>query len=856
MLLAHIFKYLTYQLFAPGVLLRETYEAFKKALESDKAGLELIAELEDAYHTGRAVDLAWVHERCVRLSHGVKNGVDNLIKMSPLRHLSLQDYFKKIDFYVTLSLTPLEFDFSPPFVIPLDELPRDSERLAGGKASRLARIARELSVPVPRGFVATSRAFNYFCEYNNLRPDIDDLLARVDITLPGQIDNLSLKLQTLIENATVPPELESALRDGLRRAGMQTGVHHGLAVRSSAVGEDSELTFAGQYKTLLGTAAENVTAAYKLIIASKYSASALVYRITNGLIDLETPMAVLFLEMVDPECSGVVYTSAPENTEASGVSIYSLWGLGEPLVAGEASPDVTLLSRVPPCRVVGRKRGTYREKAVPRKGGGVVRTDLSDSEKQHHSLSDADAVRLAESSLGIESFYHAPQDVEWCKNRKGDLFILQARDLRIPPDGHRCNTQPATGAYEAVLRSGERAAGGAGGGRVFVYAPGSNLDKVPFGSVLVAQNASPDLARVAARMNAAVTERGSVAGHLASVAREAGIPLIVNAEKATQLLKTGEEVTVYADEAAVYRGIATDLIETCKKERRRDMTPFSRRFRSALNYISPLNLVDPAAPSFTPEDCRTMHDILRYVHEKAVHDMFVAAEKGAGSGRGVMRLDTGLPLAVYLLDLGGALREGAQPCSEVRLDDVVNPALGAVFAGMCQPGIEWPEDRRNLDWQALESTGNGAVVSLDSKALASYVLASSFYLNLNMRFGYHFAVVDVLCLPKSGSNHIMLRYKGGGAEYANRRRRVDFLSRILTAHGFETRVTGDLIDAALRQPAGGTLLEKMKIIGVLLGSTRMLDMVLVNDDAVAAQVQRFLTGDYRLNLSRRVVAEH
>jgi pyruvate,water dikinase len=36
MLLKSLFKYLTYQVFSPGTVLREKYEAFKFLLENDK----------------------------------------------------------------------------------------------------------------------------------------------------------------------------------------------------------------------------------------------------------------------------------------------------------------------------------------------------------------------------------------------------------------------------------------------------------------------------------------------------------------------------------------------------------------------------------------------------------------------------------------------------------------------------------------------------------------------------------------------------------------------------------------------------------------------------------------------------
>ena len=40
-----------------------------------------------------------------------------------------------------------------------------------------------------------------------------------------------------------------------------------------------------------------------------------------------------------------------------------------------------------------------------------------------------------------------------------------------------------------------------------------------------------------------------------------------------------------------------------------------------LRYIAPLNLVDPMYDNFTPEGCRTIHDIIRFMHVKSVHEL-------------------------------------------------------------------------------------------------------------------------------------------------------------------------------------------------------------------------------------------
>jgi len=79
-----------------------------------------------------------------------------------------------------------------------------------------------------------------------------------------------------------------------------------MAMRSSAVGEDSRASFAGQYATILNVTQDHLSEAYKEVIAGKYAPKALHYRISYGFSDEETAMAVLALTMVDARTSGVM----------------------------------------------------------------------------------------------------------------------------------------------------------------------------------------------------------------------------------------------------------------------------------------------------------------------------------------------------------------------------------------------------------------------------------------------------------------------------------------------------------------------------------------------------------------------
>ncbi|OPX37040.1 MAG: hypothetical protein B1H13_13530 [Desulfobacteraceae bacterium 4484_190.3] len=146
MLLKNLFKYWTYQVFSPGTVLREKYEAFKSLLAHDKCAHEVMAELEEIYYNRIRVDFQVIAKKYDRLAESVSGIIEDLSRMCPSRYLNLKDYFKKFDFYIRFMLAPPEYNFSPPFTIQLDEIPPDGRSLVGGKALQLSVIKRDLEL--------------------------------------------------------------------------------------------------------------------------------------------------------------------------------------------------------------------------------------------------------------------------------------------------------------------------------------------------------------------------------------------------------------------------------------------------------------------------------------------------------------------------------------------------------------------------------------------------------------------------------------------------------------------------------------------------------------------------------------
>jgi len=822
-----LFKHWTYQVFAPGTVLRRKYESFKNLLEIDRACLERIAELEEIHYGGTPVDWARVNQLVRELLSQSDFLVRELLAMSPGNYLDLPDYRNKISFYLTMVSEPQEFEFAPPFAMSYEEgLGRPA--CAGGKAHNLAQVAALADLPVPEGFVITCRAFHYFIEYNELQPRIDTLLAKVNLDAPGFVGDICEEIQRLILAGEVPPAVEQEYR---HRAMLLAGARGGrvrLALRSSARGEDSAASFAGQYESVLGVSLSDITPAYKKVLASKYSAKAVTYRIRYGLPDQQTPMAVLVTEMIDAAASGVVYTRDPADQDGDTLAVYAVPGMGRALVDGSASPEILTISR-----------GEHPAIVAHTSGGGAPQVVCGDTPDEGPCLPEAHALSLARVGLHLEHLFDAPQDIEWCMDHSGSLYILQARPLGLEqPEDAQDKAEDAPLPDEPLLH-GVPASPGVGMGPVCMPQRITDLDGVGEGCVLVADTLSPAYVSVLERLAAVITDTGSKASHFASVAREFGLPVVVNAKFATRTLEEGRVVTVDATHGRIYDGAVAALKERAGRPRPQRDTPFRRRMAEVMDRIAPLNLTDPEDKDFAPHGCRTIHDIVRFCHERGVGEMFSLVGKG---GRGLAQaklLQTPLPVIMHVLDLGGGLTPAAAGEKTVDPCHFSSGSLIALWEGLNHPDVQWDGSLLAFDWERFDQM-SGGVFSLKSKILSSYVVVAREYMHLLMRFGYHFAVVDALCGEHPEANYVNFRFKGGGAGVGQRLLRLDFVKKVLASAGFRVKVTGDMLDARLDRAPAPKIELTLTLVGTLLGRTRLMDMALTGDDQVQELVDQFL----------------
>ncbi len=249
-------------------------------------------------------------------------------------------------------------------IVELPRLDPDAEAVFGGKACGLARLIAA-QAKVPAGFA--------------------------------------------VEATTMPPDLwRDVEREAVRRRAAALLGRDRLAVRSSAVGEDSGTrSFAGLLESVLGvTTPGDALAGAATCIASGASRRVLDYAGTTS------PLAVgvVVQKLVESEKAGVCFTCDPTGRDRAAL-VEGVRGSGEKLVSGAVEPE---------------RWRVYRTGL----GGWEARAEAAID-----VLDPGEASRIAAQASELAEELGYPLDLEWAIDGDGILWWLQARPITaaVPP---------------------------------------------------------------------------------------------------------------------------------------------------------------------------------------------------------------------------------------------------------------------------------------------------------------------------------------------------------------------------------------------------------------------------------------
>ncbi|MGE5257872.1 MAG: PEP/pyruvate-binding domain-containing protein, partial [Hyphomicrobiales bacterium] len=751
------------------------YDNFKLLLESNTELLKIISDIEQKLRGQSAFGLPYIEAQTMRAFFHCSRMIHCIERMAGRPYPPLKKVLDDIQQIIKGEGAPVEHSACKDFILAYPQiLSRDLTEAVGEKNANVAEVRNRAHLPVPRGFAITTSAFDHFMTVNRLVEVVQRLKAKADIIETETILQVSEQIQQLMSESDVPDDLGRMILDAYDELDAMTPASRRplkISMRSSAIGEDSALSFAGQYLTMLNVPREKILEEYKNILASLFTPRAIAYRLHMGIPFTEASMAVACMEMIPARVSGVMYTRNPVNPVDNRVLINAVWGLGPYAVDGIVPPDSYFLSKADPPVLVNSRIQEKTARLVGRPDGYVVEEAVAEELRQQACLTEDQARELAVSGSKLEAHFGCPQDIEWALDGEGRIVILQTRPLRLEgrdSDGKTLDPGIPEGAT-VLLQDADVACPGIGFGPVVHVRTEADLAAFPDGGVLIAMHASPQYVIAMNKAQAIITDFGSIVSHMASLAREYMVPTLMNTRLATSRIAPGTEVTVDAYNGRVYQGRVQEVLDSGLRHGGFVVKgPAYQALRRRADLIVPLNLTDPRSAQFTEQNCRTIHDIMRFIHEKSYTVVFQLGDLVTDRASISARLKAPIPIDLYVIDLFGGLKVDATRVASVTPEEVTSLPFRALLKGMLHKDLAVPQTRPvNLSGffsvmseQMISQPGVGNERFGDR----SYAIVSDKYLNFSSRVGYHYSVLDCYCGKTPAKNYINFQFKGGAAD--------------------------------------------------------------------------------------------
>lgn len=442
-----------------------------------------------------------------------------------------------------------------PLILFFKEIHKDDVPLVGGKGANLGEMVNA-GFPVPPGFAITVWAYDKFLEENNLVSDIASILKDLDVSDSEKLEKASKSVQKKIVQGRIPNEVgKEVVKCYERLSGLFKKVQ--VAVRSSATAEDlPSASFAGQQASFL-----NVKGGVELLEkvrecwASLFTSRAIFYRVQNKIPHEKVKISVIVQEMVESAVSGVMFTLDPVTNEKDRILIEAVWGLGEMIVQGSVVPDKYVVQK-DTFSILSKEISDQAIQLI--KVDGVTKeVSVPEKKRDIQKITNEEVVHIAKLGQKLQDHYYFPQDAEWAKDSKGEIFLVQTRPVTTVRETTK---KIKEGGMEEVtvgvspILSGTPASPGIGTGQVKILKSPKEIGKVKEGDVLVAKMTSPDYVPAMRKASAIITDEGGMTSHAAIVSRELGVPCIVGTKEGTTRLRDGFVVTVDGARGQIYMG--------------------------------------------------------------------------------------------------------------------------------------------------------------------------------------------------------------------------------------------------------------------------------------------------------------
>lgn len=836
-------------------IFRKRYDRFKTLLHANTELSRIIGDIEEKSLGKQLFGMTYVRSQTERSIFYTRQMIECLNDISSRRYPQLGIAMDAIEARLRAQVGEKQKASFTGWVVNFEQINRTLVDQVGTKSANLGEVRNRADLPIPAGFAITIQACMHFMQSNGLPEFIRDKMEQ-DLHDPEDINHASAEIQERIISSPVPEDLRETILNTYDAIVAQVRTQHPeyegqISVRSSAVGEDTDLSHAGQYMTVLNVTREGVLDAWVKVLASLFSPWAITYRVNKGFHDDDLNMGVACLQMLNPTCSGVAFSRHPFNALENVAVLNAVWGLGPYAVDGTITPDLYTVTLDEHLSRITRRISNKDVKLVGGSNGGLIEVEVPEEERDSPCLNDEQIRTLARYAAALEALYKSPQDIEWAIEPDGRIYVLQSRPIQMSFSSLPDSPDSSAPQFPILVEGGATAFPGIGCGPVHIINTDEDLATFPTGGVLLSKHPSPRYVLAMKRAQAVITDTGSPLGHMASLCREYRVPTLLDTRTATGTLKNGQIVTVDSEVGRVYEGRVEVLVQRKQAETSyMQGTPEAKVLAKVAEEIVPLHLVNPRDKDFTPSKCRSLHDIMRFVHESSYAAMFQISDLLAASDGQTVKLVAPIPLDLYIIDLGGGLVPEAIGKRSVMASSLASIPFKALIEGMLHPELKYHHPRpieisglmSVMSEQMLTPPGAGGERFGDK----SYAIISDRYLHFSSRIGYHYSILDSYVDVQNRKNHITFSFQGGAADPVRKGRRARAISLVLKHHGFTVDTKADRVEARLKRAEQAVMLEKLDLLGRLLQFTRQLDMLMHSEESVQRIAQAFIEGRYQL----------
>jgi pyruvate, water dikinase len=476
----------------------------------------------------------------------------------------------------------------------LDRIQPSSRLQVGEKAFYLSYLLQK-GYPVIPGFAIPSSALRQFLEtiqwLDPLFADLPNSSLFIDVENPYQLQGIAQRIRHEMIAATLPSTWESMLLAASCQFHSPALILRPSVALPSHLGFGSGVKISGLLEShVCACTAEAIAKGVKQVWAELFRARSLLYWQRAGIPLQQINLAILVQPIHNARASGHLQVNS------DGWEMQATWGLGMALARGEVLPDsyqVEPGSYAIASQKLGSKTLGYHLVDSTLSPQPLQTYLLGEEQQKQYALEANDLRALMQLTQRLTADVSSAFTVEWtlCQGEEGlepQLLIAQfyprfsasissltnrgAETLNLktqksqtlqrvkPEASNNRDSQPLgiarlkTPNSARPILTGLAASSGRAIAKAHVIdARIDNPEELPPGRILVTLSVTPDWLPLLNRAAGVVAEHGGMTSHGAIIARELGIPAVVGATGATQMIQTGESIIVDGDRGEVYR---------------------------------------------------------------------------------------------------------------------------------------------------------------------------------------------------------------------------------------------------------------------------------------------------------------